>query len=563
MKKGFLFPRLTGVCVFCLLLFSACDSLTAGGNSTPAADGGALTITALSAEVSTATPTPFLIPTKAVTATPIPSLWISPALPDSFRAAFTSPPGWEAAEDPDQAALRLEVGDEKAVATWIYALVAPFSTIVDGITGEEFRLFWSGAPAGPFGELPLRMDQNTLDVLSAKFGEPGLDAVQVVPADRLADEAWTGRPAWAVVPFEKLEPRWKVLTIDGISPIRKDFQADGYLLAVNISLAGDPNLAHQAAAAVRIPATNRDPSKLTVLVMTGVTAMVRGTAYLMEEKGILYPAQDIASILQSADLTHISNEIPFVQGCPFPNPGPVSLHFCSDPRYIELLEYVGTDIVELTGNHLQDWGSAAMLYTLDLYRQRGWLYFGGGANLEDSRKPALITHNGNRLAFIGCDAFANDIAWANETEPGSAPCDMEYFQKEVRRLRDAGYLPVMTFQYYESYHYTPTSAQVQDFRSMAEAGAVIVSGSQAHHPQSFALPDGSLIHYGLGNLFFDQYYVMTETRDAFIDRHVFYDGRYLGVELITVVFEDNARSRLMTPDERSSLLQKVFSQSIW
>jgi poly-gamma-glutamate capsule biosynthesis protein CapA/YwtB (metallophosphatase superfamily) len=34
---------------------------------------------------------------------------------------------------------------------------------------------------------------------------------------------------------------------------------------------------------------------------------------------------------------------------------------------------------------------------------------------------------------------------------------------------------------------------------------VIVSGSQAHQPHGFEFYNGSLIHYGLGNLFFDQY----------------------------------------------------------
>jgi poly-gamma-glutamate synthesis protein (capsule biosynthesis protein) len=555
-NNRFIFTRLTGVCIICWMFFSGCDGQSA-------ADSKASTQTVLPTASNTSTSTPFVLPTREPSPTPVPELWISPALPTSFRDAFSPPSGWRIAENPDDAALRIGVGGEDVVSTWIYALVAPFPTIVDGVSEDDLRGVWAGTPAGPFSWLALLMDQDTLDVLSAKFGAPAENAVRVVETDRLTDEAWNGHPSWAIVPFEKLEPRWKVLEVDGISPMRKEFNADGYLLAVNIVLDGDPGLADQFAAAAGIPATNRDPSKLTFLVMTGVTAMVRATAWLMEEKGILYPAQDIAPILQSADITHISNEIPFVRDCPFPDPDPVSLHFCSDPRYIDLLEYVGADIIELTGNHLQDWGSDAMVYTLDLYRQRGWLYFGGGANLEDSRKAATIEHNGNRLAFIGCDAFYNDIAWATETEPGSAPCDLEYFKGEVRRLRDSNYLPIMTFQYYESYHYAPTPDQERDFRSMADAGAVIVSGSQAHSPQSFAFPDGSFVHYGLGNLFFDQYYLMPETRDAFIDRHVFYDGRYLGTELITIVFEDNAQSRLMTPGERSTLLQMVFSNSIW
>jgi poly-gamma-glutamate synthesis protein (capsule biosynthesis protein) len=72
-----------------------------------------------------------------------------------------------------------------------------------------------------------------------------------------------------------------------------------------------------------------------------------------------------------------------------------------------------------------------------------------------------------------------------------------------------------------------------------------------------------LIHYGLGNLFFDQYDVSPTTRQAFIDRHVFYNGRYIGTELLTIMFVDYARPRPMTADEREELLKAAFNASGW
>jgi poly-gamma-glutamate synthesis protein (capsule biosynthesis protein) len=354
-----------------------------------------------------------------------------------------------------------------------------------------------------------------------------------------------------------------VLAVDGISPLQKEFNADPYVLAVPISLSGEPGLREKAAAEFHIPSTNRDPAKLTTLLLTGVTAMVRATAWLMEKKGILYPAQDIGPLLRAADLTHISNEVPFAPDCPFPDPSPGIYRFCSDSRYIDLMEYIGTDIVELTGNHFQDWGSEATLFTLELYRQRGWKTYGGGANLEDAKKSITVEHNGNRLAFIGCNIHGPDFAWATPSLPGSAPCDFEFLRSEIRRLRDAGYLPIMTYQYHEYEYYEPTEPQMQDFRDVADAGAIIVSGSQGHHPQGFEFRNRAFLHYGLGNLFFDQFYFGEEYREAFIDRHVFYDGRYLGAELITIVFVDNARSRLMEPSERAVFLEKVFSSTRW
>jgi poly-gamma-glutamate synthesis protein (capsule biosynthesis protein) len=98
---------------------------------------------------------------------------------------------------------------------------------------------------------------------------------------------------------------------------------------------------------------------------------------------------------------------------------------------------------------------------------------------------------------------------------------------------------------------------------MTSAGAVIVSGSQAHQPQAFEFSDGGIVHHGLGNLFFDQLDVSAATRQGFIDLHIFYGGQHISTELVTIYFIDYARARLMTPQERADLLQAVFSASGW
>jgi hypothetical protein len=203
----------------------------------------------------------------------------------------------------------------------------------------------------------------------------------------------------------------------------------------------------------------------------------------MEQKGITYPARDIGAWLSQADVTHISNEIAFSPDCPAPDPNQEAIRFCSDPRYIELLESAGTDVVELTGNHMQDWGSTAMNFTLDLYRQKGWKVFGGGANLSEARKPALIEHNGNKLAFLGCNPAGPESDYATETRPGSLPCDYEWMHQEVARLRP-GLLAHRHLQYFST---TPSRRARRSATSGHDRrGRGAVSGSQAHHLQALA-----------------------------------------------------------------------------
>ncbi len=498
------------------------------------------------------------------------TIWIDPALPAGMRKALSLPPDFGSAQFAEQASLRLEISAERPISHWVYALVAPFPALVDGVTFDELRAAWNGQVKGVFGGKPILMDENTLEVFSALWGTPAGGAVQTAPAERLLEIAWDRGSGLAIVPFEALEPRWKTLKVDEQSPLHKGFDPSAYPLTVPVSLNGETERVQQiigqygpGTQSPLLPSSNRDPNSLTVLAMTGVTALVRATAYTMEQRGVLYPGKDIGAWLREADITHISNEVPFAENCPPPNPVQEGMRFCSDDRYITLMEDMGTDVVELTGDHFQDWGQAAMYHTLELYRQRGWAYYGGGENLQDGRKALLLEHHGNRIAFIGCNGKGGLYAQASDERPGAVPCDFEWMEGEIARLRNEGYLPVATFQHFEYYTYQAQPNQKRDFRALAEAGAVVVSGSQAHQPQAMEFFGNSFIHYGLGNLFFDQYDVSPATRQGFIDRHIFYDGRYIGTELLTIQFVDYARPRPMTADERRELLMKVFKASGW
>jgi len=250
------------------------------------------------------------------------------------------------------------------------------------------------------------MNDSTLAALTILWGAPGSGVVQSVSGDQLLGSAWNEMSSWAIIPFEEIQPKWKVLSVDGQSPIRKDFDANTYPLKVFFDLSGPGSFS--------LPGTNRDPSKLTTVVLTGVTALVRATAVTMELKGVTYPGSLIRDWLREADIAHISNEVPFDKDCPYPTAGYRNFILCSDPKYIELLKDIGIDIVELTGDHFADRGVQAMLDTLALYKENNLPYYGGGANEEEARQPVLMDVNGNRLRLWGATAKG----WKNTPKPG-------------------------------------------------------------------------------------------------------------------------------------------------
>lgn len=466
-------------------------------------------------------------------------------------------------------------------STWVYALAAPFSTLTDNVSLQDLQRFWRGHSSDPFETVTKLYVPENLKALLDDHWLPGSSTTVETYQEMPEIEAVWEDNAWAIIPFHELDPGLKVISIDNHSPLNSSFDETDYSLAFTFQLfqtqdtpdaVSDDTLRELTGAT---QTTNRDPEKMTTLVMTGVTALVRATAHKMETKGILYPGEAIQSWLSEADLTHISNEVSFYEDCPFPNPNSRWLLFCSDPKYIDLFEYIGADIIELTGNHNNDalyvWGKDVVPFTLDLYEQKGMQFYGGGRDIQSAKSPLIITHNGNQIAFIGCNAPGPDFAWATEEQGGAAPCgDFQWMTAEISRLRAEGILPIATLQYYEDYYNFAESHHIKDFGRLAEAGAVIVNGSQAHRPKAMAFSYGAYIDYGLGNLFFDQMGIIDDygnqilqTRWEKIQRHTFYDGKHLSTELLTAILEDYAQPRPMTENERQIFLEEIFSASGW
>ena len=504
-------------------------------------------------------------PTTLPSPSPVPSeIKFADSVPSPVReqvSALPLPPGTQIAVDIS----KTESAPDAIQIQWVYVLAAPFPTVMDDIPSAELHSAWDGNSSQDlFHGRPILVDESTLAAFTTLWGAPASGSVRSVDANQILDAAWS-ESTWAIIPFESLAPRWKVLTIDGQSPIRKGFDLTSYPLVVPFTLQASGTV---DPASLNLLSSNYDSSKLTTVMLTGVTALVRATAFKMEQKGITYPGEKVRDLLREADIAHISNEIPFLTGCPDPNPNSARLVFCSDSRYIDLLTDVGMDVVELTGNHFADYGRNAMDETLSIYRSNGIPYFGGGEDLHDSFQPALFEVNGNKIAFLGCnrpDVDGPKVAAVEHS--GAAPCDFDYFTAKILELKEQGYLVIFTFQWYEDYAPPPNPDQVRNFQRVAAAGATIVSGSQAHLAKTMEFYDDSFIHYGLGNLFFDQMgnfdWMPEGIRREFLDRYIIYDGRLINVELLTAMLEDFSQPRLMTKSERAEFLQEYFVQSGW
>ena len=445
---------------------------------------------------------------------------------------------------------------ENHIGSIQYFLVAPFDVPLSSISLNQFNYIWSvdrienNAWNGSFylteesqGILKHRWGNHNEGVISVALSEEGLiSSLFENEQDKIA-----------IIPAQYLSPKLRTIRIDN----KSFFQPEESLARSVFSV---PLYSTEELTQEPIP-INFSEDQLSTVNITGVTALVRATAVLMRKNGNTYPGEKILDILTTADYTHISNEVSFSPFCPVQEYTNDSLLFCSPKETFELLSYIDADIIELTGDHLADYGPDAFLYTLELYANAGILTYGGGKNLAAAQEALRIEHNGNKFAFLGCNAKNPSYSRAAENYPGTWHCDLEVLKEEIKTLQSDGYTPIVTIQHLENELSTPPAALVEDFSELSTLTPVILIGSQAHITKPIILDEASFIHFGLGNLFFDQVNESEAHTEAVIDRLVFYDNQLLNVELFPIKFIDYAQSRPMTSEEEILFLSKIFSLS--
>jgi hypothetical protein len=302
------------------------------------------------------------------------------------------------------------------------------------------------------------------------------------------------------------------------------------------------------------------PEQVVKINMTGVTAITRALASKTNASGDdAYAAELIGEFLSDADLTHVSNEVSFIDGC-LPSSG---LRFCSDTRYLAALEKSGVDIVELTGNHNNDYGSLYNTESIEMYTERGWDHFGGGLDSEDAKKILVKEVKGSKVAFIGYnyyDTIYASNALAGENKAGANSYSESKVEEDVVSAKKVADLVIVDFQFQECYSYPegggiypvcykPIVDQADVFRHAIDSGADIVIGTQAHQPQTYELYGDGIIFYGLGNLYFDQI-PWIGTRHGLVLSHYLYKGKYLTTQITTTNYGNDMQTYVSTGDER-------------
>ena len=221
---------------------------------------------------------------------------------------------------------------------------------------------------------------------------------------------------------------------------------------------------------------------------------------VLDRKGYDYPFLATAAALKSGDIAIGNLEAPAtVSGNEFRGK---RFRFKSKPDAAAALKRAGFSVVTLANNHILDFGPAGLAQTRRHLSESRIAFTGAGSNLDEARRPALLTAKGKKIAFLAYSLTLPEEFFATTSRAGTAPGYLRYVREDIARLRPLADHIVVSFHWGCELAVTPRAYQVKTARAAIDAGAEVVIGHHPHVLQGIERYRDGVIFYSLGNFAF-------------------------------------------------------------
>ena len=231
---------------------------------------------------------------------------------------------------------------------------------------------------------------------------------------------------------------------------------------------------------------------------------------------------------------------------------------------VEGLAYAGFDVVTVATNHVKDCGQdscgdQAFFDTLSILRSNGIEPVGGGRDLAEARRPAILEVRGITFAFLGADQIAT-YYHAAEGVPGVAPLTEAFLREDVAAAAVLADVVVVLPQWGVEYTNHPTASQQTLAAAAAEAGADLVIGNHPHWVQAVDVIGETYVAYALGNFVFDQDWSVP-TQQGVVLEAAFHGADLKGVRLHPIRIIDQHQPTFPSVHEASEILGRIWAAS--
>jgi len=191
----------------------------------------------------------------------------------------------------------------------------------------------------------------------------------------------------------------------------------------------------------------------------------------------------------------------------------------------------GFSVVSFAGNHCLDWGPDGLFDTVDHLRAAQLEVVGVGKDIEQARRPVIVTSHGVRVVFLAYSSILPSHYWAESNRPGCAPmrahtlyepiepdqpgtpprvhtyahrADLEALRSDIAALKREVDRVIVSLHW--GIHFVP--AVLADYQrevgyAAIDAGADAILGHHAHILKGAEVFRGKPLFYCLGNFAMD------------------------------------------------------------
>jgi poly-gamma-glutamate synthesis protein (capsule biosynthesis protein) len=254
------------------------------------------------------------------------------------------------------------------------------------------------------------------------------------------------------------------------------------------------------------------------LLFAGDVMLGRRLAERLPDLGPAWPWGDVLPRFREAALRFVNLECVLARGGTPHAPDTKEFHFRADPTHAAVLAHAGVSAVSLANNHACDFGTGALVETLDALDAAGIAYAGAGRDDEEAWRPALLAAGDLRIAFL---AFTeHERTWAaGPRTPGTAACRTELrdprCQRLLRAVRDArrgADVVVVSAHWGTDFGRVPEPRLLPLARALVESGADVVFGHSPHVLRGVGRHRGRPVLFSCGDLV-DDYQVLPDHRN--------------------------------------------------
>lgn len=211
-------------------------------------------------------------------------------------------------------------------------------------------------------------------------------------------------------------------------------------------------------------------------------------------------SSDIQDICKNADIVIVNLEKPLSDVT-----SPLGIRppdFIAPTDTINGIKLLHPSVATLANNHIMDQREQGLQSTINVLKQNDIQYVGVGNNLQEARKPIIITKSDIKVGIYAC--CEKEFSFATNNTSGANVFDPLFTFEDIEELKKScDYLIVLFHGGMQGYPY-PTPYQQRVCRKMCEKGANLVVCQHSHIIGCEEEYSNGRIVYGQGNFILEE-----------------------------------------------------------